>query len=58
MENIETERESIRRRPSGNITKPDEDWFCFAGLWRLMPEGRVAFTLLEQFPIRLHNRRS
>jgi putative SOS response-associated peptidase YedK len=26
--------------------KAGEDWFCFAGLWRPMPEGGEAFTLL------------
>ena len=26
-----------------------EDWFCFAGLWRPMPEGqRAAFTLTTE----------
>jgi putative SOS response-associated peptidase YedK len=28
------------------FTKTGEDWFCFAGLWRPMPEGGEAFTLL------------
>ena len=27
-----------------------EDWFCFAGLWRPMPEGGEAFTLLTTEP--------
>ena len=26
--------------------KAGEDWFCFSGLWRPMPEGGEAFTLL------------
>src|SRR5215212_5539843 len=26
------------------------DWFCFAGLWRPMPEGGEAFTLLTTAP--------
>jgi putative SOS response-associated peptidase YedK len=27
------------------FTKTGEDWFCFAGLWRPMPDGaRDAFT--------------
>jgi putative SOS response-associated peptidase YedK len=32
------------------FTKADEDWFCFAGLWRPMPDGGVAFTLLTTAP--------
>src|SRR5690349_16341732 len=32
------------------FTKADEDWFCFAGLWRPMPEGGEAFTLLTTAP--------
>jgi putative SOS response-associated peptidase YedK len=31
------------------IHKVDEDWFCFAGLWRSMPRGE-AFTLLTTDP--------
>ncbi len=33
------------------FTKVGEDWFCFAGLWRPMPEGAgEAFTLLTTEP--------
>lgn len=32
------------------FTKAGEDWFCFAGLWRPMPEGGAAFTLLTTQP--------
>ena len=32
------------------FTKTGEDWFCFAGLWRPMPEGGAAFTLLTTEP--------
>jgi putative SOS response-associated peptidase YedK len=32
------------------FTKAGEDWFCFAGLWRPMPEGGEAFTLLTTEP--------
>jgi putative SOS response-associated peptidase YedK len=33
------------------FTKPGEDWFCFAGLWRPMPDGGgEAFTLLTTEP--------
>jgi putative SOS response-associated peptidase YedK len=33
------------------FTKTDEPWFCFAGLWRPMPEGQgAAFTLLTTEP--------
>jgi putative SOS response-associated peptidase YedK len=32
------------------FTKAGEDWFCFAGLWRPMPGGRDAFTLLTTEP--------
>jgi putative SOS response-associated peptidase YedK len=32
------------------FTKAGEDWFCFAGLWRLMPQGGEAFTLLTTEP--------
>jgi putative SOS response-associated peptidase YedK len=33
------------------FTKAGEDWFCFAGLWRPMPEGAGdAFTLLTIEP--------
>src|SRR5579885_891826 len=28
----------------------DEDWFCFAGLWRPTPDGGLAFTLLTTAP--------
>jgi len=30
--------------------KSDEDWFCFAGLWRPMAAGGEAFTLLTTEP--------
>jgi putative SOS response-associated peptidase YedK len=31
--------------------KADEDWFCFAGLWRPMPDGSgEAFTILTTEP--------
>lgn len=37
-----------------------EGWFCFAGLWRPMPDGRDAFTLLTTEPgpdvAPIHNR--
>ena len=32
------------------FTKAGEDWFCFAGLWRPMPGGGDAFTLLTTEP--------
>ena len=32
------------------FTKAGEEWFCFAGLWRPMPEGGEAFTLLTTAP--------
>lgn len=32
------------------FTTADEDWFCFAGLWRPMPDGEDAFTLLTTEP--------
>lgn len=33
------------------FTKSGEPWFCFAGLWRPMPEGQgAAFTLLTTEP--------
>jgi putative SOS response-associated peptidase YedK len=33
------------------FTKAGEDWFCFAGLWRPMPDGTGdAFTLLTTGP--------
>jgi putative SOS response-associated peptidase YedK len=33
------------------FTKAGEHWFCFAGLWRPMPDGaREAFTLLTTAP--------
>ena len=33
------------------FTKAGEDWFCFAGLWRPMPDGEgEAFTLLTTEP--------
>jgi putative SOS response-associated peptidase YedK len=33
------------------FTKVGEDWFCFAGLWRSMPDGAgEAFTLLTTEP--------
>jgi putative SOS response-associated peptidase YedK len=43
------------------FTKAGEDWFCFAGLWRLMPDGSgEAFTILTTEPgpdvAPIHNR--
>ncbi len=42
------------------FTKTGEPWFCFAGLWRPMPEGGAAFTLLTTEPgpdvAPIHNR--
>jgi putative SOS response-associated peptidase YedK len=43
------------------FTKAGEDWFCFAGLWRPMPDGSgEAFTLLTTEPgpdvAPIHNR--
>jgi putative SOS response-associated peptidase YedK len=32
------------------FVKVCEDWFCFAGLWRPMPDGGEAFTLLTTDP--------
>jgi putative SOS response-associated peptidase YedK len=32
------------------FTKAGEHWFCFAGLWRPMPGGGDAFTLLTTEP--------
>ena len=42
------------------FTRAREEWFCFAGLWRPMPEGGAAFTLLTSEPgpdvAPIHNR--
>jgi hypothetical protein len=42
------------------FTKAGGDWFCFAGLWRPMPLGGEAFTLLTTEPgpdvAPIHNR--
>jgi putative SOS response-associated peptidase YedK len=42
------------------FTKAGEGWFCFAGLWRPMPDGAGAFTLLTTEPgadvALIHNR--
>jgi putative SOS response-associated peptidase YedK len=32
------------------FTKTGDDWFCFAGLWRPLPQGGAAFTLLTTEP--------
>ena len=32
------------------FTKAGDDWFCFAGLWRPMPQGCDAFALLTTDP--------
>lgn len=32
------------------FTKPGEPWFCLAGLWRPLPDGTAAFTLLTTTP--------
>jgi len=32
------------------FTKTGEDWFCFAELWRPMPDGGDAFTMLTMAP--------
>ena len=44
-----------------SFTKAGEDWFCFAGLWRPMPDGAGdAFTILTTEPepdlAPIHNR--
>ncbi|MBV9539382.1 MAG: SOS response-associated peptidase [Acidisphaera sp.] len=42
------------------FTKPGEEWFCIAGLWRPTPEGGAAFTMLTTQPgpdvAPIHNR--
>ncbi|MBV8888487.1 MAG: SOS response-associated peptidase [Alphaproteobacteria bacterium] len=42
------------------FTKAGEDWFCFCGLWRPLPQGAAAFTLLTTEPgpdvAPIHNR--
>ena len=43
------------------FTKAGEDWFCFADLWRPMPDGSgEAFTILTTEPVPhvapIHNR--
>ncbi len=42
------------------FTIPGEAWFCFAGLWRPLPDGGEAFTLLTTEPgpdvAPIHNR--
>ncbi|HTV90131.1 MAG TPA: SOS response-associated peptidase [Stellaceae bacterium] len=42
------------------FTRAGEEWFCFAGLWRPMPDGGAAFTLLTTAPgpdvAAIHNR--
>lgn len=42
------------------FTKAGEEWFCVAGLWRPMPDGGDAFTLLTTKPgpdvAPIHNR--
>jgi putative SOS response-associated peptidase YedK len=45
------------------FTKSDEEWFCFAGLWRPMPDGSgEAFTILTAEPgpdvAPIHNRQA
>src|SRR5438067_2472335 len=39
-----------RPKTKWKFTKAGEDWFCFAGLWRPMPQGGEAFTLLTTDP--------
>ena len=38
------------RKTKWKFIKIGEPWFCFAGLWRPMPEGGAAFTLLTTEP--------
>jgi putative SOS response-associated peptidase YedK len=38
------------KSPKWKFTKAGEDWYCFAGLWRPMPQGGEAFTLLTTDP--------
>jgi putative SOS response-associated peptidase YedK len=50
-----------RRMSKWKFTKVGEDWFCFAGLWRPVPDGAgEAFTLLTTEPgpdvAPIHNR--
>jgi putative SOS response-associated peptidase YedK len=33
-----------------NFTKVGDGWFCFVGLWRPIPKGGEAFTLLTTEP--------
>lgn len=39
-----------RRKHKWLFTKPDEPWFCIAGLWRADPKVGEAFTLLTTAP--------
>jgi putative SOS response-associated peptidase YedK len=50
-----------RQKSKWKFTKAGEGWFCFAGLWRPMPDGAAdAFTLLTTEPgpdvAPIHNR--
>ncbi len=39
-----------KRKDKWLFTKPDESWFCIAGLWRADPQVGEAFTLLTTAP--------
>jgi putative SOS response-associated peptidase YedK len=39
-----------KRKHKWLFTKPDEPWFCIAGLWRTTPEVGEAFTMLTTEP--------
>ena len=43
-------RVPLLRASKWKFTRAGEDWFCFAGLWRPMPERGEAFTLLTTAP--------
>ncbi len=45
-----TGTKSPKQKQKWKFTKAGEDWFCFAGLWRPMPQGGEAFTLLTTAP--------
>ena|SRR5216684_903997 len=48
-------------KPKWKFIKAGEHWFCFADLWRPMPQGGEAFTLLTTDPgpdvVSIHDRR-
>ena len=48
--NVEPGTPKPKRKHKWLFTKPDEDWFCIAGIWRTNPDVGEAWTMLTCEP--------